>query len=65
LKYFFSNEKQKKIEEKEETPQEKNMIWKKKVQSLKEKYLDASREDFYSELSFLVREYFEQIFFLL
>jgi len=39
-------------------------MWKKKIQSLKKNYLDASREDFYSELSFITREYFEQIFFL-
>jgi hypothetical protein len=64
LKYFFSSEKQKKIQEKDEIPQEKNIIWKNKIKKLREELSSASREDFYSELSFITREYFEQIFFL-
>ncbi len=63
LKYFFPSEKQKKIEE-DEVPQEKNIIWKNKIKKLREELSSASREDFYSELSFITREYFEQIFFL-
>lgn len=67
LRYFLSQEdkkipeqKKEKIEEKED----KNLFWKNKILELRTKKSSFSREEFYTLLSLLLREYFEKVFLI-
>lgn len=67
LRYFLSHEDKKIPEQKKEKVEkieDKNLFWKNKILELRTKKGVLSREEFYTLLSLLLREYFEKVFLI-